>query len=151
MVTTLNISLNDSDADRARTVKDERGLTWEEFIIEATVALENRGVGATEPVEVSLDSPPVTARPNSTPELDIPGNNSTVEKRRATIMEMRDYLRDQGTAQKKQFLELVDPEEVRYASADSFWSNVVKGRDTLASLPGVEAPPEGGHTWRWVG
>ena len=32
MVTTLNITLDDAIANKARRVKDDRGLTWAEFI-----------------------------------------------------------------------------------------------------------------------
>jgi hypothetical protein len=40
MVTTLNITLDDVVADRARSVKQDRDLTWAEFIEVAAEALE---------------------------------------------------------------------------------------------------------------
>jgi antitoxin component of RelBE/YafQ-DinJ toxin-antitoxin module len=39
MVTTLNITLDDNVAERARQVKEERGLTWAEYIETAAAAL----------------------------------------------------------------------------------------------------------------
>ena len=39
MVTTLNITLDDDVAERARQVKDDRGLTWAEYIEVAADAL----------------------------------------------------------------------------------------------------------------
>jgi antitoxin component of RelBE/YafQ-DinJ toxin-antitoxin module len=39
MVTTLNITLDDDVADQARQVKEDRGLTWAEYIEEAADAL----------------------------------------------------------------------------------------------------------------
>jgi hypothetical protein len=40
MVTTLNITLDDTVADRARAVKQDRGLTWAEYIEAAAESLE---------------------------------------------------------------------------------------------------------------
>jgi antitoxin component of RelBE/YafQ-DinJ toxin-antitoxin module len=39
MVTTLNITLDDDVAERARQVKEDRGLTWAEYIEVAADAL----------------------------------------------------------------------------------------------------------------
>lgn len=41
MVTTLNITLDDDVADRAREVKDRHDLTWPEYIEAAAAALED--------------------------------------------------------------------------------------------------------------
>lgn len=41
MVTTLNITLDDDVAERARNVKDDRGLTWAEYVEAAADALED--------------------------------------------------------------------------------------------------------------
>lgn len=59
------------------------------------------------------------------------------------------FLEQEGQARKSEFLELIDPDDVGYSSAESFWANCVKGRDSLRSLPGVEAPDEGNHVWRF--
>jgi len=40
MVTTLNITLDDADAERAKSIKNERGLTWAQYITEAADAFE---------------------------------------------------------------------------------------------------------------
>jgi hypothetical protein len=40
MVKRLNIPLNDSDYEHAKQVKQELGLTWEQFIIEAADSLK---------------------------------------------------------------------------------------------------------------
>lgn len=83
--------------------------------------------------------------------LDLPGSGETLAARRDAIRRLYDYLQDQGTAQKSDFLDQIDADAVGYASAGSFWSNCVKGRDSLKSLPGVDAPGEGEHTWRFRG
>jgi hypothetical protein len=42
MVRTLNVTLDDDDFAQIESVKEELGLTWKEFMIEATEALEER-------------------------------------------------------------------------------------------------------------
>lgn len=82
-------------------------------------------------------------------DLDLPGSGDTLERRRATIARLYDHLQTHGTATKSDFLELVDAEEVGLSTPESFWSNCVKGTDSLRSLPGVDPPGEGEHTWRY--
>lgn len=43
MVRTLNVTLDDGDFERVEAVKDDLGYTWQEFILEATEALEESG------------------------------------------------------------------------------------------------------------
>jgi hypothetical protein len=83
-------------------------------------------------------------------ELDLPGSGTTLEAREMAIARLYMHLEEEETASKADLLELIDPENVGYSSAESFWSNAVKGRDSLRALPGVEAPNEGEHTWRFV-
>ena len=83
--------------------------------------------------------------------LDVPGSGESLEARRATLARMYTYLMEEETATKADLIELVDPEYVGYSSRESFWSNCIKGRDTLRAIPGVQAPGEGEHTWRYVG
>ena len=83
-------------------------------------------------------------------ELDLPGSGETLEAREMAIARLYMHLEEEETASKADLLELIDPENVGYSSAESFWSNAVKGRDSLRALPGVEAPNEGEHTWRFV-
>jgi hypothetical protein len=42
VVTTLNITLDDDVAEYARTVKDDLGVTWAEYVEEAAEALEEK-------------------------------------------------------------------------------------------------------------
>jgi hypothetical protein len=42
MVRTLNVTLDDSDFERIKAVKEDLGLTWQEFVLQATDALEER-------------------------------------------------------------------------------------------------------------
>lgn len=102
-----------------------------------------------EPAEESL--PPRETVSNPVAELDLPGSGDRLERRREAVRALYEHLQEEGTASRSDFLELVDPDEVGYSSAESFWTNLVKARDALKQLPGVEAPGEGEHTWRYVG
>lgn len=42
MVRTLNVTLDNTDFEQVENVKDELGLTWQEFVIEAANALAER-------------------------------------------------------------------------------------------------------------
>jgi len=81
----------------------------------------------------------------------LPGNGALLKARVDAILRMYAYLREHGTAEKGDLLELVDVDTVGYASPDSVWANMVKGRDTLRALPGVETPPTGRTEWRYTG
>jgi predicted CopG family antitoxin len=109
---------------------------------------EQRGDSNTEPEESNEAINEI--EPADVPDdLDIPGSGETFERRRETIGTLVAYLKQEGTATRADFLELVDPDDVGYSSADSFWSNSIKGRDTLSAIEGVVPPSEGGHTWRF--
>ncbi|WP_121744878.1 hypothetical protein [Natronorubrum halophilum] len=157
MVTTFNITVDDDVADRVRDVKEDHGLTWPEFIEAASDAL-----GGTHESHEPQSREPETVIDKREPEpsqdidlenvtIDVPGSGDLAKRRKETIIKMAELLREQGTAEKSDFLEVVDLEEVRYKSKDSFWSNVVKGRDSLKAMPGVEKPPDGRTEWEWAG
>lgn len=173
MVTHLNIPLDDTVADRVRTVKDAQGLTWAEFLTEAADALEDGGstndvseVGA-QPTNLDkssselIDSAPdefeselesvESVSELAVDDLDLPGSGDKLERRQAAVQRLYDYLRENGTAKKSNFLQLIDADQVGYSSAESFWSNCIKGRESLGSLSGVVSPSEGEHTWRFEG
>ena len=82
-------------------------------------------------------------------EIDVPGSGDLERRRTRAIEKMAELLREEGTAEKQDFLELVDPDDVGYASRDSFWSNVVKGRESLKAISGVEPPSTGRTEWTW--
>ena len=149
MVTNLNIALDDNVAEQAREVKEARSLTWAEYIEEAADALADGETGGDSPAdEEPAEAAPVDVE-KAVAGLDVPGSGETAEARRAAIQRLYDHLRENGTAQKSDFLALVDAAEVGYTDAGSFWANTVKGRDTLRALPGVESPGEGERTWRY--
>jgi hypothetical protein len=79
--------------------------------------------------------------------MALPGDDDVLDARREAVYSLWEFLRAEGVASKREFLERVDPDAVSYASAESFWSNCIKGRDALQSMPGVEPPKEGMHRW----
>lgn len=145
MVTNLNIALDDDVAERVRKVKEEQGLTWAEYVEKAADALDNveadDGQKRAEPAAMDVEE--------AVASLDVPGSGEMAEARREAVQRLYEYLRENGTARKDDFLELVDADAVGYSSLSSFWANAVKGRDTLRALPGVKPPEEGGRTWRY--
>lgn len=79
------------------------------------------------------------------------GDGQQLERRVDEVLEMYAVLQAKGRADKQTLLDAVDVEATGYASRESVWSNMVKGRDTLRALPGVETPPVGRSTWRYTG
>lgn len=82
--------------------------------------------------------------------VDTPGSGETLQRRREALREMYDYLREHGTARRRDFEEIVDTEDVGYGSFNSFWTNYVKAKDALKQLPNVDPPGEGEHTWYYT-
>lgn len=82
--------------------------------------------------------------------LDLPGSGDLLEQRQEAVLAMWELLVEEGTATRKDFLELVDPDQVGYETAESFWANAVKGRDSLRALPGVETPSTGRSEWQFT-
>jgi HTH domain. len=81
---------------------------------------------------------------------EVPRSGAVAERRADAILKMYDYLREHGEGENDELTDLVDPDVVELGSAESFWSNVVKGKDTLRALPGVEKPPDGvNDTWKY--
>jgi hypothetical protein len=120
--------------------------------------------GAAVPVEGGDDpnpSPSASSGRGSPPEADgpvrerlrdeLPGSGDLLAARVDAILAMRDELRERGEATRDDLLEAVDVDATGYADANSLWKNTVAGRDTLRALDGVERPPTGRSTWKWVG
>lgn len=79
--------------------------------------------------------------------LDLPGSDEVVPRRRAAIQCVYDRLVSRGSARRAELLEVVRPDELGYATAESFWNH--GGRSALATLPGVEPPGDGDQKWRY--
>ena len=112
--------------------------------------------GAAAPGETEAETETGTARSDDTPAVDraqlreaLAGSGDVLEARVDAIVAMYDRLRQEGEATKGELLDVVDADTVNYAGADSVWANMVKGKKTLRTLPGVEPPPTGRATWRY--
>jgi hypothetical protein len=92
---------------------------------------------------------PTPEAPRSVLEDVLAGDGDLLDRRVDEALAMYDHLREEGAAKKSDLLEVVDVEATGYDSAPSVWANMAKGK--LGKLPGVEAPPTGKSTWRYVG
>ena len=128
----------------------------QERVNASTGSADRSGGTGDEPSETAgrADEP---AAPGDTVDVDrdrlrdaLPGRGELLEARIEAILRMYEYLREHGTAEKADLLQVVDADKVGYASPDSVWANMVKGRDTLRALPGVETPSTGRTEWRYV-
>lgn len=77
------------------------------------------------------------------------GSGDVLEARVDAILAMYDRLRQEGEATKGELLDVVNADTVNYAGPDSVWLNMVKGKETLQALPGIEPLPTGRSTWRY--
>jgi|GEM_PF-1637080 len=126
---------------------------------EAAVDTE-RDQSVTDAVEANSD--PLTARMSDALEsIDVTGRGAeTKAVRRDAIRHAWEELRDRGEATTQElansaFDEYADHARFGYSASEShyrgytFWDSC--GREVLKELPGVEAPPQRGNTWRFVG
>lgn len=103
----------------------------------------------TDRLTAALDTLDATDDLRATVRPTLAGAGDLLERRVDAILRMYAYLREHGTAEKNDLLDVVDPDVVDYADANSVWSNMVKGKDTLRALPGVRTPSAGKTTWRY--
>lgn len=151
MVRRLHITLGDDDFERVQAVKEELGVTWEEWALEATDALERRALGGegggrgeerrrevpepdTTRADVRGDSGDSMAA-ESDDELAAvlegwrPGRTpGERDARLAAAREALAFLRDRGAAEKADFLDELFPGHAPDGQNErTFWRNVVRG------------------------
>jgi hypothetical protein len=109
----------------------------------APAPTSGREGGESEPADVAPGEDPETVLR----ELGLPGSGGKLDARIDAILRLYEHLREHPgeTVAKVDLLALVDPDDVAYGSAESFWNNCVKanasqGREqnALVALPGVE-------------
>lgn len=84
-------------------------------------------------------------------DLDLPGDDSTLEARKRAVRACYDYLRREGTASKQDFINDVRPDHpARYGSAGGWWNTIGKKglRELARARDDIQAPVEGRQTWR---
>jgi hypothetical protein len=79
------------------------------------------------------------------------GSGNLLDARVNEILKMYMELQRQGEATKEELLSVVDVEAADYQDKGSVWSNMVKGKDTLKAIPGVQKPPRGKSKWTYTG
>jgi len=105
-----------------------------------------------EELEERIDSPErVGEETRSQLREELAGSGDLLDARVEEILSMYDYLWEHGSAEKEDLLDVVDVDAAGYASCGSVWSNMVKGKDTLRVLPGVEKPASGRSEWTYIG
>lgn len=157
VLTKLN-ALQEEDAVKSKKVGGRARVWWvpvgrEE--LESTADTEPQ-----EPVETETESDgkaTETQRREASEQLfydvELPGDGSNLKARREAIRQIHDYLKEHGRGKRSDFEEIVDAEACGFGGKDpfnSFWTNCVTVPGTLAALPDVEPPGEGGHTYQYV-
>jgi DNA-binding Lrp family transcriptional regulator len=139
-----------------RVDEPDASSSLQERVSASTGAADRSGGVGQEPRETA-DRRDEHASPADTADVDreqlrdaLPGSGEVLEARVDAILAMYRHLQDHGHAEKSDLLAVVDADAVGYASPDSVWANMVKGRDTLRALPGVETPPTGRTRWRFA-
>lgn len=154
------IQVSDRLADELHDRKD-RGDSYED-VIWGLIEASDRG-GHTEPTEppaepAADDGGAIGGEPRNltTEERErvadaLAGNGDLLTRRVDAIEAMFRELQREGSAEKGDLIGVVDVDATGYADANSVWSNMVKGRDTLRTLPGVEKPATGRTEWTYTG
>ena len=144
------ISVSDEVADELHNMK-RRGESYDD-VLRRVIDVEGDDSATERPEEAGID----TATP--TPDVDrealaeaLAGSGDVLDRRVDAVLEMYEVLREEGSAEKSDLLEAIDVDATGYDSEASVWANMVKGRDTLRVLPGVEPPGSGMSTWRYTG
>lgn len=86
--------------------------------------------------------------------LDLAGSGLTLAERREAVSAAVEYLRENGTATRSEFVgALYDAHSAGYDSEGGWWNEIgKKGLRTVAEeIEEIDPPGEGEHTWRWVG
>lgn len=89
------------------------------------------------PVENAIDS------------VELPGTGETLYKRRRALRAAYDYLADNPSAKKSDFIEHVYPDHpAAFETPDGWWNAI---QPALKELPGVDPPEERGQIWQLLG
>ncbi len=82
-------------------------------------------------------------------EVELPGEGKTLERRRAALLAAYEYLIENPSARKSEFLENVYPDHsAGFESREGWWNAI---QPALKELPGVDPPNERGHIWTFLG
>lgn len=133
------------DADRLKTRKiGSRGRVWWTPVPSADVEYSSRETAS----ELGDGSAAVDVR-TAINDADLPGTGSTLEARRDALFAAYEYLTENPSASRSNFLDSVYPDHpAGFETADGWWNAI---QPALKELPGVDPPEERGHLWRFLG
>jgi len=133
------------DADRLKTRKiGSRGRVWWIPVPAADAEYTSREIPST-PRDESVAADVRTA----IDEAELPGTGSTLAARRDALLAAYEYLTENPSASRSDFLDNVYPEHpAGFETADGWWNAI---QPALKELPGVDPPEERGHLWRFLG
>ncbi|QAU11322.1 hypothetical protein EKH57_00035 (plasmid) [Halorubrum sp. BOL3-1] len=111
--------------------------------------------GPADPHPSTPEEPP--AEPDRDPiretvgDLELEGGSTEVSARREALVEVLEYLREEGSATPSELKAIVDDEDDRlYTDADSFWRNMSR-QTVFEDLDVVGKPGKGGKRYYWEG
>lgn len=82
-------------------------------------------------------------------DAELPGSGATLEARREALLAAYEYLTENPSASRSDFLDNVYPDHpAGFETADGWWNAI---QPALKQLPGVDPPEERGHLWRFLG
>lgn len=77
------------------------------------------------------------------------GNDESMERQRAVIQQIYDYLKENEKATKDDFEEVIPPYTAHYLDFEGFWSYCL--RDALVAADDVDKPTTGHQYWYYIG
>ncbi len=101
-----------------------------------------------QPTADDTETPPPAVR-EAIETVDLPGSGATLEARRAALFASYQYLVENPSARKADFLENVYPDHPAEFETDEGWWNAIQ--PALKELPAVDPPEERGHRWTFLG
>lgn len=145
--------------DRLATDAELLAETEPELYAELLDAVQSAGSGDMEPGGDPIDTaeplPEDVEEPDPDPireaveAIDLEGSPTEADRRREALVELLEYLREEGSATAGELKALVDDDDPRlYADADSFWSNM-RRQGVIGKIDTVEKPASGGKRYYW--
>lgn len=82
-------------------------------------------------------------------DVELPGSGATLDARERALLAAYQYLVDNPSATKSEFIENVYPSNAAgFETAEGWWNAI---HPPLKKLPGVDSPEERGHRWNFLG
>lgn len=97
---------------------------------------------------VAVDPRPAQLRTQLREKL--PGEGELLEQRLQAVIKMARYLHDHGECSQGTLVSIVDVEACGFSDEYSLWQGLVKGHDTLSSIPGIQEPEGSRGVWTYT-